>query len=459
MKKLVLAFVLFASSLIFAWGGEFAISCGNNSWAEPNGITSLNAAWKFSGTGENPGQNSPNKYLILQGKSSPSSPGEITAGTFYFRIITLEGSAWYSWGGNLASDQDEPINLNAESNITCPSGNYQGSKAAYFSATDGKYYALLFPANPNGANTTTSIRVLEFDGQPVTLSGQSHNINGANLDLTLNLSSATVPSDQKFYVRYVWDGSTDWSSATITAMTVSSNTATVSIPIGSHSSITYYYFTTEDNIIPSNTNVDNFTLYYLNNSGSNYSVGSLPVELSNFNGKFQNNSILLTWKTLTEIDNKGFEVERLVNNNWTSLGFVNGKNNSNVVNNYEFTVNNFVVGKNVFRLKQVDNNGNFKYYDPIEIEVAAPKKLELFGNYPNPFNPSTIIKFAVPEKANINLSVYNITGQLVKVFENSEYEAGVYTKNIDLSGFTSGVYFVKLSNGKNTQVMKINLMK
>jgi len=176
MKLKILIFVLFYSFL-YAWDGTFAISCGNNSWINPNGIAGANAAWKFNGTGNSAGTNSPNKYLILQGKTLPSNPGEISSGNFYFRIIERErsGGAWYSWGGD--GTNDEAVTLNSSTLITCPNSNHQSSKAANFTVSDSKYYALLFPANPNGGNSQTKLVVLEFDGQPSSLSSQSHNLN------------------------------------------------------------------------------------------------------------------------------------------------------------------------------------------------------------------------------------------------------------------------------------------
>ncbi|HRT99588.1 MAG TPA: T9SS type A sorting domain-containing protein [Ignavibacteriales bacterium] len=449
MKKLALI-ILVLNVALFAWGGPFAISCVGNSWPNPTGISGLDAQWKFQGEGNSPATNSPNKLLFLTGSNSLTYYGN-----FYFRVIHLEGSAWYSWGG--VGSVDESVALNSVSNINCPGGNYQDTKAAYFSMTNDKKYALLFQANPNSGGNISKITVLEFDGDPVQLINQSH-ILGTTLDLTLTLS-AEPPADQKFYVRYVWDGSNDWANATIEQLTVSGTNATKSINVSGHSSITYYYFTTESNVSVTNSNVDDVTLYYLNNNGGNYTVGALPVELTSISISFKDNAILLTWQTATEVNNKGFEIEKFVNNSWQNIGFVKGKGNSSVVNNYKFEDKTFIAGKNVYRLKQVDNNGVFKYYEPVEIEVVAPKAFELFNNYPNPFNPTTNIRFAIPEKSVVKIGIYNIKGELVRLVDNSEYEAGVHSKNIDMSGFASGVYFVKLSAGNNTKTIKINLMK
>lgn len=456
MKLKILIFVLFYSFL-YAWDGTFAISCGNNSWIDPNNIAGANAAWKFNGTGNSAGTNSPNKYLILQGKTSPSNPGEISSGNFYFRIIEREsGDAWYSWGGD--GTNDEAVTLNSSTLITCPNGNYQSSKAANFTVSDSKYYALLFPANPNGGNSQTKLVVLEFDGQPSSLSSQSHNLNGTNIDLTLNLG-ATPPADQKFYVRYVWDGSNDWANATITPLNVSGTTATVSIPVGTHSSIAYYYFTTETNPTITNTNANEYTLYYLNNSGSNYTVGALPVELTNLNATFVKDKININWTTLTEVNNSGFEIEKLTNNIWQKIGFIQGANNSNKPINYTYQDININSGINKYRLKQIDNNGNFKYSNEVEVFVAAPQKFDLLGNFPNPFNPNSVIKFQVAKTSLLTLKLYNVNGQLVKVLLNDNLESGIYSYNLNMDNLPSGIYFVTMNADNFNKTIKINFMK
>ena len=78
---------------------------------------------------------------------------------------------------------------------------------------------------------------------------------------------------------------------------------------------------------------------------------------------------------------------------WEKIGFVNGNGNINSPKNYSFEDKNVTAGKYSYRLKQIDNDGQFEYSKTIEVDFDAPKKFELSQNYPNPFNPTTTITF------------------------------------------------------------------
>ena len=58
-------------------------------------------------------------------------------------------------------------------------------------------------------------------------------------------------------------------------------------------------------------------------------------------------------------------------------------------------------------------DGTFEYIGTIEVEVVPPKVFALEQNYPNPFNPSTVIKYSVPVKGFVNLSIFNVLGEKV----------------------------------------------
>ncbi|MBI5726226.1 MAG: T9SS type A sorting domain-containing protein, partial [Ignavibacteriales bacterium] len=96
------------------------------------------------------------------------------------------------------------------------------------------------------------------------------------------------------------------------------------------------------------------------------------------------------------------------------------------------------------------------------IEVAEkvmPAAFELSQNYPNPFNPETSIRFAVPERAHVVLSVYNQLGEKVAELANGVMESGFHNVSWNAANFTSGVYFYELKTGKFSSVKKLVLMK
>jgi hypothetical protein len=188
---------------------------------------------------------------------------------------------------------------------------------------------------------------------------------------------------------------------------------------------------------------------------------SLPVELSSFTANINGNSVVLNWKTATELNSNVFEVERSsVSSPWVSIGSIQGAGNSNSVKNYSFTDSKLpMAGKYSYRLKQVDFNGSFKYSNVAEVNYTSPAKFALSQNYPNPFNPSTIIEYALPQASNVKLTVYNAIGQTVRLLENGYKEAGNYTISFNASTLPSGIYFYKLEAGQNSQIRKMMLVK
>jgi len=196
-----------------------------------------------------------------------------------------------------------------------------------------------------------------------------------------------------------------------------------------------------------------------------WSQAPLPVELTSFSASVVSNAVKLNWRTETEVNNYGFEVERKVGGlhstigNWEKLGFVNGNGNSNSPKSYSYEDKNVTAGKYSYRLKQIDNDGQFEYSKTIEVDLGAPKKFELSQNYPNPFNPITTIHFNLPEAGNVKLTLFNILGQELKTLVNEFKESGVHTINFDASDLNSGMYIYKIEAGTFVQTRKMTLVK
>lgn len=187
----------------------------------------------------------------------------------------------------------------------------------------------------------------------------------------------------------------------------------------------------------------------------------VPVELSSFSASVIGNSVNLTWVTASETNNQGFEVQRAVNGNWKSLGFVNGKGTTVDVSTYSYIDKNVTSGKTYnYRLKQVDFDGSYTFYNlNSEVVIGAPTEFSLDQNYPNPFNPETKINFAIPVSGNVKLSVYNLLGQEVATLVNGFKQAGSHTVNFEAKGLQSGMYFYKLETASFTQTRKMTLLK
>ncbi|MDR3609329.1 MAG: T9SS type A sorting domain-containing protein [Ignavibacteriaceae bacterium] len=173
-----------------------------------------------------------------------------------------------------------------------------------------------------------------------------------------------------------------------------------------------------------------------------------PVELSSFAATTSSNKVILNWNTATETNNKGFEVQRkLKNMDWAPVGFVNGNGTSSDIHSYSFIdkFDNDYEGRILYRLKQIDFNGSFKFTNYVYVDVDfLPKSFTLFQNYPNPFNPSTAIKYFLTGESNVNLTIYNSVGQKVEELVNKVDAGGFHEIYWNADKFSSGIYYYTL---------------
>jgi hypothetical protein len=208
-----------------------------------------------------------------------------------------------------------------------------------------------------------------------------------------------------------------------------------------------------------------FSIQLLAGIGVGYSgVGPLPVELTSFTANRSGSNIELRWITATEVNNNGFEIERANlepqngNSIWEKIGFVNGNGNSTTLRYYNFVDIKPFSEKAQYRLKQIDNNGTFKYSKSIEVGSGF-LNYDLAQNYPNPFNPSTVITYSIPTASNVKVEVVSVLGKLVKTLVNENQAAGSYQVNFDASGLSSGIYYYKIQSGNFAATRKMLLLK
>jgi hypothetical protein len=192
----------------------------------------------------------------------------------------------------------------------------------------------------------------------------------------------------------------------------------------------------------------------------------LPVELSSFTSNVNRNTVDLSWSTVSEENNAGFDIERKVvsSNSWIKIGNVAGSGTSNVAHSYKFTDRNVNTEKYNYRLKQIDANGNYTYHNLAnEVIVGVPSKFEISQNYPNPFNPSTKINFDLPFDSKVSIKIYDIMGREMYQLMNETKTAGYHTVQFNALNLSSGTYFYMISaqggNQSFNKTLKMMLVK
>jgi hypothetical protein len=191
-----------------------------------------------------------------------------------------------------------------------------------------------------------------------------------------------------------------------------------------------------------------------------------PVRLLDLKGKLSSNlQVLLTWNTASENNNKGFYIERNESDNlagWTSLGFVQGAGNSNILKNYSFEDKTIELNKIYrYRLKQMDINGNVNYSTEVVIRVKDLQKSNLFMNvYPNPATANSTIRYNLPKAGMMSLKLYDILGKEIATIESGFQQQGAYFNRLGSTSYhlTKGVYLCKLSLDGETVSTKIMIV-
>ena len=192
-----------------------------------------------------------------------------------------------------------------------------------------------------------------------------------------------------------------------------------------------------------------------------------PVELASFAAALDQNSVLLTWQTASETNNLGFEIEKkyIDQSDFFSIGFVAGYGTTAAARDYSFRDENIQPGIIHYRLKQIDTDGTCHHSESISLEVSAPEHYVLHTNFPNPFNPSTTVKYKVPQYSHVQIHVYNTMGQKVKTLVDEALVAGHYTtqwNGRDDIGHTiaPGIFICRMTcDGKSRGSIKMVLAK
>lgn len=166
----------------------------------------------------------------------------------------------------------------------------------------------------------------------------------------------------------------------------------------------------------------------------------LPLNLLSFTAKADafGKSVNLNWKTSNEVNTKEFSIERRTDNtDFVAIGTKASKNVSGV-HNYSFADNNTVSGNVYYRLKQIDNDGNFAYSDVVSVNLAGQTSLSV---YPNP--TSDVLNLTHASATNGSVKVFSLGGQ--SLIEQS-LANGATSTSINVSNLVKGAYLVVVNN-------------
>jgi hypothetical protein len=205
------------------------------------------------------------------------------------------------------------------------------------------------------------------------------------------------------------------------------------------------------------------TIYVLatnNGIGAYTTTTGLPVELASFDATQDGASVTLTWETVSETKNAGFHVERaLGDRGFSEIGFREGAGTTSAPQSYRFRDADvpFTAETIRYRLRQADTDGSVEYSDPVTVQRSA-ERVQLRSSMPNPVVGQATIQYAVPERSNVRLAVYDLLGREVAVLAEGRQQ-GRQQVQVDASGWASGTYLVRLETESTTITRRLTVVQ
>ncbi len=202
-----------------------------------------------------------------------------------------------------------------------------------------------------------------------------------------------------------------------------------------------------------------FRVYGFGNAGKDGSFTltasgtALPVNITNFKGEHNGSQNVLSWTTLTEQNNKGFELQRSANGrNFSTLGFIDSKSstgNSSSVLTYQFTDVKPFTGNNYYRLKQADKDGRSVISDIVLLKGVQTNALALSNIYPNPAKSSVNVVITAPAATKVTIIITDLAGKPV-MQQAAQLITGDNILSLKVNALPSGNYIIKAVSAGNS---------
>ncbi|PQJ33252.1 hypothetical protein BSZ35_00345 [Salinibacter sp. 10B] len=192
---------------------------------------------------------------------------------------------------------------------------------------------------------------------------------------------------------------------------------------------------------------------------------SLPVELSSFSVNSTRDQAVLRWRTMSETNNSGFAIQHQEVHNadakdqWSKIGFVNGKGTTNEPQTYRFMTSSLNSGTHIFRLKQIDQDGATHYSEPVRL-VRKPSGPVDLTTAPNPFAEQMTITLTPRAAQSVTIQLVDMLGRVVKEIGPVDVSAGAQTQ-MRMAGnrLSSGSYLLRVDGETFTETERVVRMR
>lgn len=191
--------------------------------------------------------------------------------------------------------------------------------------------------------------------------------------------------------------------------------------------------------------------------------GPLPVELAGFDVRLDGTDAILSWQTLTETNNAGFDVQVASGGDgFRTNGFVDGAGTTSEVQRYQYRVRDLSPGEHRFRLRQVDVDGGSTPTKELTLSIDMASSFTLLRNTANPIQSGDMarVQYLVKEREPVTIELFDILGQRIRTVASGVSTPGAAkTARISTADLASGVYFLRFEGRSFSRTEKLTIVR
>ncbi|MEF8794849.1 MAG: T9SS type A sorting domain-containing protein [Salinivenus sp.] len=205
----------------------------------------------------------------------------------------------------------------------------------------------------------------------------------------------------------------------------------------------------------------------LADASTKVAADAIPVELTRMEATLsEEGAVTMTWKTASETNNVGFEVQRRSGPDGTfrRIGFVEGAGTTSEPQTYRFTDEQLPYAADTlrYRLRQVDTDGTGHLTDPVAVGRGGPDRLELRETFPNPARTQVTVRYSIPERggrrSGVTVTLYDLLGRRVRTVR-PDGKAGRHEIQLSVQDLASGVYVLRLQTGNTKRTRRLTVVR
>lgn len=179
-----------------------------------------------------------------------------------------------------------------------------------------------------------------------------------------------------------------------------------------------------------------------------------PVELTAFTAHVKNGATQLRWRTATELNNFGFEVQRSSGGReWETIGFVPGYGTVFSPQSYDFE--DAILPRGValrYRLRQIDRDGTFEYSPIVEVQPDQRFTQGISGSFPTPATSLTTVNYVIESAGPTQLTLHDLSGRIVRTLSEQSLDSGSHSAMLDVRDLPRGMYMLRLQQPGSVHV-------